>query len=181
MIGDAAKATHTVAIAGEAATQVLPAVTSAAWAVPVAGAAVAGVTLALSLIFGRKGPKQKQEASRIADEAEQQLRANVEAYFSGPRTPESRAAALANFDYAWSELVAMWEQLGEPGRRAIAERGSGGRPAWGLNWFELYRDPIALDTGPAQSAVLAMPAAQGNALHPALLLGGAALIGALVL
>jgi hypothetical protein len=136
-------ATQLVSTGGSVATAILPAVTHAAWAVPVVGTAVAGVAVALSLIFGRKGPRQKEEASRIADDAEQQLQANVRAYLGGPRTAESQAAALANFDYAWSQLVAIWQQLGEPGERAIRERGRDGRPAWGPNWFELYRDPIA--------------------------------------
>ncbi len=183
-LGDGAQtATQIVSTGGSVATAILPAVTHAAWAVPVVGAAVAGVAVALGLIFGRKGPKQKQEASRIADEAEQQLRANLEGYLSGPRTPESQAAALANFDYAWSELVQMWQQLGEPGQRAIRERGRDGRPAWGANWFEGYRDPIANDTPITQpgagEALNQLSNAVGFEVHPALLFAaGAFVIGA---
>jgi len=131
----------------------------AAWAVPVIGGVVAGVTLALTLLFGRKGPRQKQEASRIADEAEKQLQANLQGYLSGPRTRESQAAALANFDFTWAQLTGpdFWGNpaLGEPGQRAIAERGPSGNPPWG-NWFVRYRDPIAQDT-PASGSALSMP------------------------
>lgn len=120
-------------------------------AVPIIGAAVLAVGVGLALIFGRKGPKQKIEASKIADQVEQQLIANLSAYMNGPRTRSNQAAALANFDYAWQQVCAMWNDpgLGDPGKTAIKDRQAGSckwqknGQCW--NWFTGYRDPIAND------------------------------------
>ena len=116
-------------------------------AVPVIGAAVAGVALGLQLLLNRKGPKQKVASTQIVDELEPLLKNNVEAYMSGPRTRSSQAAALQNFDDAWAYLVSSEAcgntQLGNPGKACIADRGQGGK--W--DWFTRYRGPIAQDAG----------------------------------
>lgn len=115
-------------------------------AVPVIGAAVAGVTIGLQLIFNRKGPKQKVASTKIVDELEPLLKNNVEAYMSGPRTRSSQAAALQNFDDAWAWLISDQacgsQALGNPGKACIADRTRGGQ--W--DWFVRYRDPIANDS-----------------------------------
>jgi hypothetical protein len=114
-------------------------------AVPVIGAAVAGVTLGLQLLFNRKGPKQKRITTEIVNELEPLLRHNLEAYLSGPRTRASQAAALKNFDDAWAWLASAEAcgnpDLGNPGKACIADRSRGGK--W--DWFSYYRDPIAND------------------------------------
>jgi hypothetical protein len=111
----------------------------------VIGAAVAGVALGLQLILNRKGPRQKVASTQIVDELEPLLRNNIEAYMSGPRTRSSQAAALQNFDDAWSYLISDQAcgnaQLGNPGKACIADRVQGGK--W--DWFIRYRDPIAQD------------------------------------
>ncbi len=116
-------------------------------AVPVIGAAVAGVALGLILIFNRKGPGQRVASTKIVDELEPLLKNNVEAYMSGPRTRASQAAALQNFDNAWAFLVGPDAcgnaQLGNPGKACIADRSPGGK--W--DWSAYYRDPIAQDDG----------------------------------
>ncbi len=168
-------ATGVVATAGSAVTAALPVVTHVAWAVPVVGAAVAGVTLALGLIFGRKGPQQKVASTKIVDELEPQLAANVKAYVEGPRTPESQAAALANFDAAWAYLKSTAAcgspDLGDPGKRCISDRDRGGK----TDWFSYYRDPIE-QAAPVQSAASATAlTAQGDPwawLAVAAILGG---------
>jgi len=136
-------ATSSVQAGGSVVTAIGTAL-HASW-VPIVGPIVAGVTIALILILNRQGPKQKIAASQIADQAEVQLQTNVGGYLSGPRTAASQAQALANFDMAWSALTGPdnWgnAQLGEPGRRAIADRSRGGK--W--DWFSYYRDPIAND------------------------------------
>lgn len=147
----------------------------AAW-VPIVGPIIAGVTLALGLIFARKGPGQKIASTKIVDELEPQLKQNVEGYLAGPRTKASQQQALANFDAAWAYLTSASacgsESLGEPGRRCITDRARGGK--W--DWFSYYRDPIAADT-PAEDVPglpgVALPARGSLAawLIPAGLLG----------
>lgn len=128
----------------------------AAW-VPVVGAAVAAVTLALGLFFARKGPQQKVISTQIVDQLESDpqfgMAANLAAYFDGPRTRASQAQALANFDAAWEWLRSAEAcgnpELGNPGRACIQDRDRGGR--W--DWFALYRDPIASDPQVRDDAV----------------------------
>lgn len=127
-------------------------------AVPVIGAAVAGVTLGLQLLFNRKGPQQKVASTKIVDELEPLLKNNVEAYISGPRTRSNQAAALQNFDDAWAWLSSAEAcgnpSLGNPGKACLSDRARGGQ--W--DWFARYRDPISEDTSvkddPVQDALL---------------------------
>jgi hypothetical protein len=109
-----------------------------------------------------------------ANEAEAILRGNILAYFAlpAPRRAIDQAAALANFDAVWSYLhdACSKPELGEPGRRCIADRQAGactwrqtadspllsvpGEPQPGScwNWFSGYRDPIAHDAAAAAPA-----------------------------
>jgi hypothetical protein len=163
-----------VATAGTAATSLLPAAGAAA-AVPVVGAAVAGVILALSLIFGRKGPQQKIASTRIVDELEPQLQANVAAYLAEP-TAANQAAALQNFDAAWAYLVSESacgsDSLGNPGKACISDRQRGGK--W--DWFAMYRDPIA-NTPPADGGSIINSVSQSPLL---LIAASLALLGVLL-
>jgi hypothetical protein len=137
-----------------------------AWAtvaIPVIGAAVVGVTIAIALIMARKGPKQKTATTTIVNDIEPQLEANVQGYINGPRTPESQMQALENFKAGWQAVLDNCgdPSMGRPGQNCIAERQEGARPQWDAcknapggcpNWFELYRDPI-LATPPLTAAV----------------------------
>jgi hypothetical protein len=128
-------------------------VAMASWAIPVIGAAVAGITLALVAWFNRKGPKQKVQTTQIVNELEPMLQQNLAGYLSGPRTVTSQAQALANFDAVWNALVenCRIEEMGDPGVRCVTDRQAGscqwkeGGQCW--NWFVGYRDPIANDPG----------------------------------
>lgn len=130
-------------------------IAATAWgtlAIPIVGAAVAGVTIGLMLLLSRKGPKQKEATTQIVDQIEPQLQANLRGYLEGPRTAESQEQALANFDGAWQWIMENCgaAEMGEPGRRCISERQRGGSAPWcptgrGCDWFILYRDPIAND------------------------------------
>ena len=192
------------AVLGGVATagQIMSGLTAAAWAVPLIGAAVAGVTFWLSSIFRRNA--QKKAATQIVDQIEPKLKENLDAYFSGPRTRESQAQALHNFDAAWEAMrqACANSQLRDAGRRCISDRDRGAcvwkarcsrridgvcadydlDPAgecW--NWFVGYRDPIEKDPMPAMLAQgrSALPgvadslASGGSSL---LLLAGAGLI-----
>lgn len=150
-LGDAATTQKIVLSAPQIAGGVLTAggtssIAAGLWgaaAVPVIGAAVVGVTLALMLIFSRKGPKQKVATTQIVDAVEPELKKNIDAYFAGPRTLSSQAQALQNFDAGWQYVLENCgiPEMGEPGQRCISERGPGGR----FPWFAWYRDPIAND------------------------------------
>ena len=141
----------TVSSAGTIMAGTAPLWTQAAWAIPVIGGIVAGVALALTAWFNRKGPKQKVQTTKIVNELEPMLQENLRGYQQGPHTVSSQAQALANFDAVWNTLVenCELEQYGDPGKRCIADRKAGscqwqeGGTCW--NWFVGYRDPIAND------------------------------------
>ncbi len=78
-------------------------------------AGIAAVGIALSFIFGRKGPQQKVAATKIVEDVYRQLELNLSNYMNGPRTKSNQAAALANFDAAWAWLVSS-EGCGDPER-----------------------------------------------------------------
>lgn len=126
------------------------------WAASAAGpigAAVAGVTVALMLLFGRRGPKQKRATTEIVKQVEPLLNENLQGYLSGPRTASSQQQAIENFYAGWQWVLDHCgiPEMGEPGRRCIEERQEGARPMWDVcapdcpNWFELYLDPIRYD------------------------------------
>lgn len=136
------------AIAGQVLTSggsaSLAATAWGAAAVPVVGAVVAGVTIALALIFARKGPRQKVATTQIVDAVEPKLAENRDGYLNGPRTRSSQAQAIQNFLAGWEYVRQQCgaPEMGEPGRRCIVERDR--RGVW--DWWALYHDPIARDT-----------------------------------
>ena len=144
------------------------------------GLAVVGVTLLLTLLFSRKKPAQKVATTQIVDELEPILRANVAGYLEGPRTPESQAAALRNFDDAWAWLTSAQacgdSALGTPGQWCVNDRARGGQ--W--DWFRRYRDPIAQDTPHAAAGIMTSlfggQANGGQGISPAAWILPAALI-----
>lgn len=118
--------------------------TTMAAAVPIIGAAIAGVMIALTLIFNRKGPKQKVATTEIVNKVEPELKKNLAGYMALPIHYQSaQTAALANFDAGWQYVVQSCNipEMGEPGVRCTADRQPGGK--W--DWFSYYRDPIAND------------------------------------
>ena len=128
-----------VAVAGSAAVGIVPLLSTAAWAVPVVGAAVAAVTLAVTLLLNRKGGQQRIQTSNWANDAERLLQDNLAA-FERNKTAASQAAALANFDRVWGELVRLCGNPaeGRPGQACINDRRAGGK----FDWFAAYRTPI---------------------------------------
>lgn len=121
---------------------------AAAWgtlAIPVIGAAVAGVTIGLMLLYSRKGPKQKVATTKIVDQVEPLLEENLQGYLNGPRTRSAQEQAMQNFLAGWQFVVDHCDipEMGDPGQRCVSERTRGGR--W--DWYALYHDPIANDPG----------------------------------
>jgi len=129
---------------------------AAAIAIPVIGAAVAGVTF--WIMRNRMNNIQKEKATEIVNAAEAKMKENLQAYLSGPRTVSSQRQALANFDALWDFIVRGCTAVGgSAGERCIAERQRGGSAPWcptgtGCDYFSLYRDPIANDS-PGQDSL----------------------------
>lgn len=122
-------------------------IAATAWgtlAIPVIGAAVAGVTIGLMLLYSRKGPKQKVATTKIVDQVEPLLEENLQGYLNGPRTRSAQEQALQNFLAGWQFVVDHCDipEMGDPGQRCVSERTRGGK--W--DWYALYYDPIANDS-----------------------------------
>lgn len=153
-LGDAAKQVST--FGGAAATAVpgvlvgMHTIAATSLAVPIIGAAIAGVTLAITALLSRKGPKQKVYTTSIVNEAEPLLQQNLSAFMASPKTQADKDAAVANFNDLWDRVVLSCNtpELGEPGQRCINDRKRGSTK--GYDWFALYLDPIV--NTPVQAA-----------------------------
>ena len=116
-------------------------------AVPLVGAAIAGVTLLVTALIKNSGCGVTcVETSQWANQAETVLNQNLQAYLGlpCPRSQSSQQAAEANFNNIWNQLVASCSQsgTGNAGVRCISDRQRGGK----FDWFAGYYDPIANDT-----------------------------------
>ena len=117
----------------------------AALTVPVVGAVIAGVTLAVNIWLSSVAKKnaQKSATTQIVNQAEEYMRQNLAAFQSLAQPTESeRAAALANFNAIWQQAVVEPCSNGpydDAGRRCVSDRSRGGQ--W--DWFSYYYDPIA--------------------------------------
>jgi hypothetical protein len=146
---------------------------SASVAIPVVGAAIAGVALLATYLIKNSGCGVTcVETSSWANQAATILGQNIAAYFAlpTPRSQSSQAAALATFDQVWAQLVQNCSQAGTgtAGQKCISDRQAGACtwkqtaaavPPWGTpaagecwNWFNGYRDPIANDPNVADDA-----------------------------
>ena len=112
-------------------------------AVPVIGAVVVGVVIALTLLFNRKGPKQKVATTKIVNDVEPLLQENLKGYMEGPRNTISQAQAIENYKAGWQYVVDNCDVpvMGNPGKLCVSDRSPGGR--W--PWKEYYLDPIVND------------------------------------
>ncbi len=133
-------------------------------AIPIIGAAILGVTLAIVVLLNSGCGQTCIVTSNWANQAADALQQNIAAYFAlpAPRSVEAKAQALANFDNIWNYLYNQCNnpQLGGAGVNCINDRKRGackwhqtgnpefpGQPATGQcwNWFNSYRDPIEND------------------------------------
>jgi hypothetical protein len=128
------------------------------------------------------------QAANLDNQAVLLLWQNLNAYLSSPvRTFSMRAAALNNFDTLWSSYVQAEASVPTQGQISITERQRGGVSKWacqspaatrvrsscqgappccsGVDWFVMYRDPIANDPGVQPDPVPGgLPAATSGAL-----------------
>lgn len=169
-------------------------------AVPFIGPAIAGIALGIQAIINSGCGQSCVITSNWANEAEDLLRQNIDAYFKlpSPRYASAQQVALANFDKVWNYLYQECSnpQLSTAGQNCINDRKAGackwkqsgespwpGGPTLGQcwNWFAAYRDPIAND--PVQpdptptSEVGAAVASAGDAVSQVFSSVGSALQG----
>lgn len=170
-----------ISIAGTFAGAALApgALVGASLAVPIIGAAIAGVTLAITLWMNRMGPKQKVYTTKIVNEAEPLLVQNLAAWNRSNKHESEQAQALANFDRIWDAVVAACDvkELGTPGQNCIHDRQRGSNK--GYDWFALYRSPIENDVvnpDPVASVAGVESLIQSGGPLPMLLLGGLVLL-----
>jgi len=113
--------------------------------VPVIGAAIAGVTLAVGLFLNRNAEyfAQAKATTGIVNEAEVYMKQNLAAWQSSDKTKADQQQAIDNFNTLWSQVVQACSspQYGGPGQRCVSDRQRGGQ--W--DWFSYYLDPIAGD------------------------------------
>lgn len=182
-------------------TAVAPAVAnllgmSVAAAVPIIGAALVGVTIAvIGLIKLSKGCGQTCIAtSQWANQAEDLLKQNLSAYLALP-VPRPRSAqntAISNYNVVVARLTQMCSDpaTGPAGQRCISDRAAGTcvwRDASGAcwNWSSGYHDPIASDPNVVDDSIAARAgsvwssAVEGDSMP--LLLGAGLIVAAVML
>lgn len=136
---------------------------SASLAIPIVGAAFAGVLLGIEAILNSGCGQTCVVTSQWANQAAAQLDRMIKAYFSVPvPRPQSLQQGCMNlFQQVWAQLVANCSQpnLGTAGQNCISDRQDGackwkasppaypGEPAAGQcwNWWNGYYWPIAND------------------------------------
>lgn len=141
-------ATPAIAGSGTAVAGVLGAA-----AIPLVGAAFAGIFIGIEALLNSGCGQSCVITSNWANQAEALLKQNLAAYMAlpTPRAQSAQAAYLANFDKVWTYLVQECSSpgLSTAGKNCIADRQAGAchykqnGQCW--NWFTGYRDPIADD------------------------------------
>ena len=169
-------------------------ITTAA-AIPIVGAAIAGISVAIEAILNSGCGQTCIETSQWANQAETYLQQNIAEYFAvqAPRPQSVQQLAMANFKAIWNQLVQLCSQpsTGTAGQRCISDRQDGactwkstgqqypGGPAPGTcwNWWNGYYYPIANDPNVDTSSggILSGTGLTSTSLTPVLLIGGAAL------
>lgn len=187
-------AAHAAATAAATGVPALVLGMTPALAVPVIGAAIVGVTLLAVMLIKNSGCGQTcVVTSQWANQAEDALKQNLEAYRSTvPHTRATQGVALANFDAIWAALQQNCGQpgTGDAGKRCISDRQRGActwkdaGECW--DWFKGYRDPIANDSTVVDDSISAssvsgtldsiFSGASGVNLVPILIIGGLVLL-----
>lgn len=118
---------------------------TAAVAVPVIGAAIAGVTLLVNIWLSSiaKHNQEKTAATKIVNDAEPLLVQNRDAYLSNSthtQIDKDQALYNANAIIAQVKQACANTSLEDAGKRCISERFSGSSSRW--DWYALYVTPI---------------------------------------
>lgn len=145
---------------------------SASLAIPIVGAAFAGVMIGIEAILNSGCGQTCVETSEWANQAASQLDHMIAAYFSipAPRPQSLQQGCMNLFMQIWNTLVSQCSQpnLGSAGQNCISDRQDGackwkalppeypGEPAAGAcwNWWNAYYWPIANDANVVPDAQL---------------------------
>lgn len=116
---------------------------AASTAIPVIGAAVAGITLAVSYLAQGCGATCTM-TSNFVNQVEPYMKQNVEAWQSSGKSCAEKQQCISNFEILWQKVEDYCNnsQFGDAGKRCISDRSRGGK--W--DWFSYYLDPIQNDT-----------------------------------
>lgn len=157
-------------LAGPAAATALG--ISASVAIPIVGAAFAGVMLGIEAILNSGCGQTCVETSQWANQASSKLDQLIAAYFAipAPRSQSAQQIYLQTFQAVWNTLVSQCSQpnLGTAGQNCISDRQDGackwkalppqypGEPAAGecWNWWNAYYYPVANDPNVVPDAQL---------------------------
>jgi hypothetical protein len=117
--------------------------TTAAAAIPIAGAVLAVGVLVYSFLHNTRGLQQNVETTTVVNQAATLMQQNLDAWQASSKSYSTQAAALAQFDSLWAQVIKFCSQAseGSPGERCISERQRGGK----YDFFSYYRDPIVND------------------------------------
>jgi hypothetical protein len=166
------------------------AIVGSSLAVPIVGAAIAGVTLLIGgwLSGIAKRNAEKVQATAIVNQAEPYLQKNLDAFRSIQNpTQADKDQALANFDNIWAQVVSALHapSLSDVEEQSINDRSPGGK----YDWTSYYRTPIV------NTVIVAPPASETNTTvqqftdavsntlaqtSPLVVYGGVGLIGLIV-
>lgn len=165
----------------------------ASLAVPIVGAAFAGILLGVEALMNSGCGEACVVTSQWANQAEPLLKQNLQKYLSlSPRTKSDQQSALNLFDAIWAGLVQRCSQAGlsTAGRNCIADRQAGAckwRDSSGAcwNWHSGYRDPISNDTDVVDdSATAALSSAvagvSSSSLVPLALIAALVVVGVML-
>jgi len=152
-------------------------------AIPIVGAALAGLTIGIQALIANSGCGITCiETSQWANQAAAKLDQAIHAYFSlaVPRPKSAQTLYLAIFASIWQTLTQQCSQpgTGDAGKRCISDRQAGACtwhqtadkvPPWGTppagscwNWFNGYRDPVANDPNVYDDSAIAASAVSGD-------------------
>lgn len=163
----------TAALAAPAVGLITLSATAAA-AIPIAGAVIAVGVLVYSFLHNTRGLQQNVETTAVVNQAAELMQKNVDAWRGSSKSYSTQAAALAQFDALWAQVIKFCSQAseGSPGERCISERQRGGK----YDFFGYYRDPIANDPeagAPDRAAAAAAASAASTASVTDILTGAA--------
>lgn len=158
------------------------AIAAGSLAVPIIGAAIAGVTTLVGIFLARNAQYHAQEtaATKIVDQAEQLMKQNLDAWNSSEKTQSEQKQAIANYNNIWSQVVQACNrpELADPGQRCIHDRERGGPWPWPVYYLDpIQNDPnVKPDPNPVDAALNSITGGgQGMSFVP-LLIGGLLLL-----
>lgn len=148
-----------------------------ALAIPIIGAAIAGVTALIGIFMAKNAQYHAQETAttQIVDQAEKLLQQNLAAWNASNKTQSEQRQAMQNFADVWAQVVKACDQqaYGDPGQRCIHDRERGGQWPWPVYYLDpIANDPnVQPDPSPVNAVLSSLGIQQGGSMIPLLLAG----------